>query len=104
MELSDAMLWAAALSAVALAMSIVMVWQGSGKKSLPGCKAGSSCDEVTASRWSKVGRLPVAFAGALVYGAMLVCQLLVGRDEIRGQSMDGLGVHGRDRIQCRRLV
>jgi uncharacterized membrane protein/protein-disulfide isomerase len=37
---------------------------------LPGCQTG--CDEVLASRWSRVGGLPVSWPGALVYAALLV--------------------------------
>lgn len=72
------MFWAAGFSAAAMMISIVMVWQSWGWKSLPGCGAGSGCDEVSASRWARVGRFPVAGGGAMVYGGMLVCELFVG--------------------------
>lgn len=38
---------------------------------LPGCGPRSGCSEMLAGRWSRVGRLPVAALGAIVYLALL---------------------------------
>jgi uncharacterized membrane protein len=66
----------AAASAVALFASAMLMLRGAGRR-VPGCGAGSGCDSVTTSRWSKIGSLPVALGAALVYAGMLACALIV---------------------------
>jgi uncharacterized membrane protein len=58
---------ATASSGAAACLSGWMLVAGLGAKSLPGCGAGSACDEIAKSRWSKWGRLPVAGLGAGFY-------------------------------------
>src|SRR5437870_4561830 len=72
-------IWIELGCAVALVASLLLLWRSSGGRSLPGCAPGSSCDEVTASRWARIGQIPVALPAALVYAAMLVCALLNAR-------------------------
>src|SRR4051812_10188034 len=71
------MMLAALLSALALLISIGLLWQTTGRRGLPGCGAKSNCQQVTASRWAKVGRIPVAVGGIVVYLAMFSCTLLL---------------------------
>lgn len=60
----------AALAAVALAASVVLLARGAGR-GVPGCGAGSGCDAVTSSRWGRIGRVPVALLGAIAYAVVI---------------------------------
>ncbi|MFI5378022.1 MAG: vitamin K epoxide reductase family protein [Tepidisphaerales bacterium] len=66
-----------ALSLVALLSALMLLKSTLSGKTLPGCGPGSSCDEVTASRWSRLGPLPTTLPGAALYLAMLAAALLV---------------------------
>ena len=61
------LLLAAALAAVALALSIILLVKSLTGGGLPGCGAGSGCDEVTRGRWARIGTVPVALFGVMAY-------------------------------------
>ncbi|HWE02614.1 MAG TPA: vitamin K epoxide reductase family protein [Tepidisphaeraceae bacterium] len=64
-------------AAAAAVLSLLIARQSTGAAGLPGCGAASACDAVTQSRWSKIGRVPVALPGALLYLAMLAAALAI---------------------------
>lgn len=67
------------LIALALALSVYLGWHHLVGRSMIGCSAGSSCDQVLSSRWSAVGGvLPVSGLAAGAYLAMLVASLFIG--------------------------
>ena len=47
-----------------------MTFRGLGSAGLPGCGIGSVCDAVTRGRWSRIGIIPVALLGTIVYLAL----------------------------------
>jgi uncharacterized membrane protein len=57
-------------SALACLMSVALWRRTRTGGALPGCGAQSGCDDVLASRWSRVGPIPAAGAGAAVYAAL----------------------------------
>ena len=64
----------ALLGVIALILCIIMLRHSLAGGSLVGCSAGSSCDQVLTSRWSKIlGMLPVSALAAGLYMAVLVC-------------------------------
>ena len=64
----------ALLCAVALVLSVILTLHSLSGMGLVGCGTGSSCDQVTASRWSLVmGFLPVSSLAVGAYLALLVC-------------------------------
>jgi len=60
-----------ALAAAGLALSLWMWRRSSGVRGLPGCGAGSGCDAVTHSRWSRWCGIPVAAPASLLYLALV---------------------------------
>jgi uncharacterized membrane protein YbhN (UPF0104 family) len=48
-----------------------------GMKGLPGCGAGSGCDELNRGRWSKWGPIPVAGFGFATYSILFSAALLL---------------------------
>ena len=73
-------MFACAIAAVvALASSLLLLWRGRSGRGMPGCAAGSDCTDVTASRWARIGSVPVALPGAAIYAAIIVCALLEAR-------------------------
>ena len=64
------------LSSVALAITVRLFYHGIGARGLPGCGPHSGCDEVTRSRWSRCGRVPVASLGSLMYLMACIASLL----------------------------
>lgn len=83
-ESASVFLLCAGLSAVDLLLCFLMIRQSTGGRFLPGCGAESGCDAVTRSRWSRWLDISVATPGAVLYGAILCCSLLVSMD--RGPS------------------
>ncbi len=67
----------AALSCVAFVSSLILLKATISGKSLPGCGPGSSCDEVTTSRWSRLGPIPTTVPGTALYLAMLAGAVIV---------------------------
>jgi uncharacterized membrane protein len=66
----------ALLCTIALALSVILTVHALAGMSLIGCGAGSSCDQVTGSRWSLLlGFLPVSSLAVGAYLALLVCIL-----------------------------
>jgi uncharacterized membrane protein/protein-disulfide isomerase len=66
-----------AISACAVAVYLLQI--SLANEALPaGCGAGSGCDAVLNSRWSKVFGVPVSGPAVLVYLSVLVCTFLVG--------------------------
>ena len=64
----------ALLCAVALVLSVILTLHSLSGMGLVGCGTGSSCNQVTASRWSLVmGFLPVSSLAVGAYLALLVC-------------------------------
>ena len=64
------------LCSVALILSVILTIHALAGMSLIGCGAGSSCDQVTGSRWSLLlGFLPVSSLAVGAYLALLVCIL-----------------------------
>ena len=64
----------ALLCAVALVLSVILTLHSLSGMGLVGCGTGSSCEQVTASRWSLVmGFLPVSSLAVGAYLALLVC-------------------------------
>lgn len=71
-ELGGAGRWLAAGRILLAAAALAAVYLGLAvhhQATLPGCHSG--CDEVLASRWSRVGGVPVSWPGALVYATLL---------------------------------
>ena len=66
----------AILNAAALAASMLLLARGAGRR-LPGCGEGSGCDAVSSSRWSRMGRVPVALLGTVAYAGMIASALLL---------------------------
>ena len=48
------------------------------RAALPGCGSGSTCDEVTSSRWATWAGFPVVLLGIGGYAAMVVIGLVIG--------------------------
>lgn len=59
------------LSALAAALSLAMLLRQGFAVRLPGCGAGSGCDELSATRWARWGPLPVVLPGGIIYGGLL---------------------------------
>jgi uncharacterized membrane protein/protein-disulfide isomerase len=57
----------AALSAAAAILAAFLLWQSFSDASVPGCGAGSGCDAVLSSRWSRIGPIPVSAAALPVF-------------------------------------
>ena len=58
------------IMAAAVAAAVLSGWiaiRTAGSRGLPGCDEGSGCDAVLTSRWSKLGRFPVAGVSTTVY-------------------------------------
>ena len=66
-----------ALSFVAFVSSLILLKSTMSGKSLPGCGPGTSCDEVTTSRWSRLGPIPTTLPGTALYLAMLAGAVMV---------------------------
>lgn len=67
-------LWwvAAALGAAGLGASLLFVRETQRGGTLPGCGPRSNCQAVSASRWAKVGTMPISALGLGLYGLLLV--------------------------------
>ena len=79
--------WVAGAAATgAAALGVWLAVRSWGAAGLPGCGAGSGCDAVTRGRWSRVGPVPVAVVGAVVYIGLLLAAMT---------SAGFLGPHGR---------
>ena len=69
--------WVAVVgSAGALLLAVWIAVRTSGVKGLPGCGARSGCAAVTTGRWSRLGMIPVAPLGAVLYAALLFGSLV----------------------------
>lgn len=76
---------AATLCAAALVLSFLLLLQSARIDSLTGCSAGSSCDIVLGSRWSRLfSVIPVAAFGFGAYAFLLVLILFVDSLEDEG--------------------
>src|SRR6266567_9637214 len=67
------------VSILALLASVLSGWmlrQSTGGRGLPGCGAGSGCDAVTRSRWSRWAHWPVAAPGTVLYVSIFAASLL----------------------------
>jgi uncharacterized membrane protein/protein-disulfide isomerase len=62
----------AIITALAAASAAFLLWQSTGDLSVAGCGAGSGCDAVLSSRWSRLGPIPIAAPALLIYIAMIV--------------------------------
>ena len=68
------------LNVLALILTIILSWHYLNGRSMIGCSAGSSCEQVLNSRWSTIaGVLPVSSLAMGVYLAMLVTSLFIGQ-------------------------
>lgn len=76
---------AVGFSALGLGLSLYLSWLSLAGASAAGCGAGTGCSEVLASKWSKVGSIPVAFFGVLAYLSLLIGFLLYARSQ--GKSL-----------------
>ena len=65
----------AALAAVGVVLTLVLLWSTSSSNDLPYCSHGSGCDLVQASNWSRFLGLPLALWGFGLYALMLVLAL-----------------------------
>jgi uncharacterized membrane protein len=74
-------LWALrVVSFAALGVSAYLLSVSLDQQRLPvGCGAGSGCAEVLASRWSSILGIPVSYAAAVIYLAVLVASFFAGR-------------------------
>jgi uncharacterized membrane protein len=59
------------LSFIAIVVCAVFLRAHATGGTVPGCGAGSGCDAIIASRWSRIGRVPVALLGLALYAAIL---------------------------------
>lgn len=75
------------VSVSAAALSAMLLYQSLSGADVPGCGAGSSCDEVLSSPWSKVLGIPVAAPAILVYLAALAATFLVTSASLRTRSL-----------------
>jgi len=70
------------LGTVALVLSIILTVHALEGMQLAGCTAGSSCDQVTGSRWSLLlGFLPVSSLAIGAYLAQLLCVIYLFRND-----------------------
>lgn len=86
---------AAAICAAALVLSLLLMLQSARVDSLIGCSAGSGCDTVLGSRWSRLFSLvPVAAFGLGAYSVLLVLILFADglEDEALAARMRLLGL------------
>ena len=60
------------LSAVAALVSVLLLRP---PRALPGCGPRSGCDAVTSSRWSRLGPVPVALPGGIVFVVILASSI-----------------------------
>jgi uncharacterized membrane protein len=69
--------WAAeaALSLFGMGAGLLFVREAQRGGTLPGCGPRSGCEVVAGSRWAKVGSLPVAGLGLLLYGGLTLAAL-----------------------------
>ena len=83
---SDRALWAIRLLAVAaLALSGYLLWQGLTHDAAPGCGAGSNCDYVLGSRWSRWLGVPVGGLAALAHAGVLLASFAAGPAAVPGR-------------------
>src|SRR5205814_719349 len=61
------------LAAGATILAAFLLWESSTEAAVPGCGAGSGCDAVLSSRWSRIGPLPIA---ALALPIFLIMSIL----------------------------
>jgi uncharacterized membrane protein len=79
MIINDPAAWLlTALPAVGAGLSLWIARRSTGGRGLPGCGAGSGCDAVTRSRWSKWLGIPVAAPAAAVYFVVLASFAVLG--------------------------
>lgn len=81
------------LGIIAFILSIVLTLHALSLTGLVGCSAGSSCDQVTGSRWSMLlGFLPVSAVSMSLYLAVLVClaYLFIENDALVKKILLGL--------------
>jgi uncharacterized membrane protein len=77
MELSPSMS-SAAVAFLALGLDGWLWWRSRGGRALPGCGAGSGCDAVLSSRWSRWLGIPVTIPAAVTYLATAGAALAAG--------------------------
>ncbi|MGA2500123.1 MAG: vitamin K epoxide reductase family protein [Tepidisphaeraceae bacterium] len=75
------------LSLVAFVSSLLLLKSTMSGKSLPGCGPGSSCDEVTTSRWSRLGPIHTTVPGAALYLAMLAGAVIVAAASVPDSAL-----------------
>lgn len=81
------------LCTIAFVLSVILTLHSLSVMGLVGCSAGSSCDQVTGSRWSLVlGFLPISSLSMGLYLAVLVCciYLFLYDDELVKKVLMGL--------------
>ncbi|MCQ2182652.1 MAG: hypothetical protein MJY89_04515 [Bacteroidales bacterium] len=77
------------LSAICVALSVVMFVQSLSGAAIAGCGAGSGCDNVMGSRWGYfLGTVPVSLPAVAVYLILLLCALFVGGKSRDSESLD----------------
>lgn len=75
------------LSIVALSLSILMVRQSLTATHIIGCSAGSACDNVLNSPWSKIfGFFPVAGLAAGLYLCLIICVFCLENEDFKPLS------------------
>jgi uncharacterized membrane protein len=80
-QLAPRLVVANSLIASASAISATMLPATLGSRALPGCGKGSGCDLATASRWAKVGFVPVTILGMIVYLVTMLVSIGIGFGE-----------------------
>jgi len=63
----------AVLSLLAAALAVLLLIKSLNGSSIPGCGAGSGCDTVLSSRFSRIGPIPVSAAALPIFLMMAVC-------------------------------
>ena len=81
----------AAVSALAAALSALLLVQSLRGAGIPGCGGGSGCDAVLSSRFSRLGPIPVSAPATAVFLMMATCALTASSKQSR-QLLAGLAI------------
>jgi len=80
----------AILSALAAALAAFLLWQSLSGAAIPGCGAGSGCDGVLSSRFSRLGPIPISALALPIF--LMMAFFAFARGELSRQVLLGLAI------------
>ncbi len=76
----------ATLAVLAAALSAFLLAKSLSGSSIPGCGAGSGCDTVLSSRFSRIGPIPISLLALPIFLMMAIFSLAASSDDPRRRA------------------